>query len=291
MRKKIHTWLDNPHAPGDRLKVAAVTIPIVPQPENNLETIIHQVDAVLQKYPQTELVLFGEMLLGWFHPGQQPAYHLGIARPLSTKFLQPLMERCLHHGIYLCFGMPERDGTDAYNTQILINPQGEIQAVHRKWNLKEEEKLAHYRPGDKSVTSTNIKGFKTGIVICADAAHPKTMWQLIKGRFDLILLSLADDRDQDFFMAKFNARLYDAWVVTANRYGYEDSRYWDGHSVISDPWGSLKTTSKGQAGTLIYDIHRDRDQNFLKRLVRNVVVKASFIVHLLSNLKRIRDYR
>lgn len=290
MLTKFTSWLYNTQTPGDHLKVACVTISIDQDPAKNMENLIKQVDAILQRHPDVELVVFGEMVLGWFNPGKRPEYHQKIARPLSRIFLQPLLNRCQQYGIYLCFGMPELDGGERYNAQVLINPLGEIQSVHRKWHLKPHEKSAGYRPGSTPVTFTGIKNLRTGMVICSDAAHPKTMCQLIKSQLDLIILSLADDRDEDFFMAKFNARMYDAWVITANRYGDEGSHFWDGHTVISDPTGSLRAVSKDKEGYLIFDINIDRNQNILKFLLRNFIVKTSLLFHLLRNLKRIKDY-
>ena len=290
MLTKLSSWFYNTQIPGDHLKVACVTISIDQDPEKNMGKIINHVDALMQAHPDTELILFGEMLLGWFDPEKSPEYHQAIARPLSKDFLQPLTDRCQHYEIYTCFGMPELDGEERYNTQVLINPDGKLQAVHRKWNLKSAERMAGYQSGSAPVTLTNIKNLRTGILICSDAAHPKTMWQLVKSRLDLIILSLADDSDEDFFMAKFNAHMYDAWVATANRYGDEDGHYWNGHTVISDPTGSLRAASKDKAGYLLFDINLDRDQNFLKFLLRNAFTKTYLLSHLLGNLKRIKDY-
>ena len=108
--------------------------------------------------------------------------------------------------------MSECNGDELFNAQILLNSRGEIQTVHRKKNLKEAEKEANYQPGSEMVTITDIKGIKTGIVICSDTASFRTMWELVKARLDLIIVSLADD-DEDDFVTKFQARLFDAWVV------------------------------------------------------------------------------
>ena len=290
MVTKLTSWLYNTQTPGDHLQVACVTISVDRDPAKNMENIISHVDEIIQTHPDTELVLFGEMLLGWFDPETSPEYHQAIARPLSKDFLQPLIDRCQNYEIYICFGMPELDEEERYNAQVLISPDGELQAIHRKWNLKNHEREAGYHPGGVPVTFTKIKNLQTGIIICADAAHPRTMRQLMRSRVDLILLSLADDRDEGSFMAKFNARAYDAWVITANRYGEEDGHYWNGHTVISDPTGSLRAESKDKAGYLLFDINIDRDQNFLKFLLRNFIVKTSLFFHLLGNLKRIKDY-
>lgn len=291
MVSKISSFLYDAQTAKCHLKVASVTISIDRDPDKNLNNIADKVDDIMHFHPDIELVVFGEMLFGWFNPGKMPEYHQGIARPISNKPLGPLISQCVQYGIYLCFGMPELDGDSLYNAQVLLNPLGEIQAVHRKMNLKPGEQLAKYLPGSVPVTITDIKSARTGIVICADAAHPKTIWALLKNRLDMIILSLADDRDEDLFMAKFNARMYDAWVVTANRYGNEDGFFWNGHTVISDPTGSLRATSKDKAGYLVYDIKFDRHQNILKRILRNIFVKASLLVHLTRNFRRIQEYR
>jgi len=59
------------------------------------------------------------------------------------------------YGIYLCFGMPEIHGESLFNGQVLINPQGEIQAIHRKWNLKPAEEMANYQAGPVPLTITD----------------------------------------------------------------------------------------------------------------------------------------
>jgi predicted amidohydrolase len=68
------------------------------------------------------------------------------------------------HKIYICFGLSEIDGETLHNTQVMLNPQGEIQTVHRKHNLKQGEIKAGYQPGPRRVTTTNVKGARTGLV-------------------------------------------------------------------------------------------------------------------------------
>jgi predicted amidohydrolase len=140
------------------------------------------------------------------------------------------------------------------------------------------------------VTVTDIKGVKTAIVICSDAASPRVMWELIKRRPDLIILSLADDADDDRFMAKFNARMYDSWIVTANRCGEENGCLWNGHIVISDPCGELRATGQDQEQYMAYELRFADEQPWLKRAIRNVWVKTPLVFHILRNWKRAKSY-
>jgi len=166
--------------------------------------------------------------------------------------------------------LSELDGTSLRDAQVLLDPQGQVQAIHRKWNLKPVEKKANYQPGPVPVTITDNKGIKTGIIICSDAASPHAMSRLLKSRLDLIILSLADDSDEGLLMAKFNARMYDAWIVTANRYGDENGYFWNGHMVISDPCGELRVTGQGHEQYLVYELVCAAHPSWLKRVSRNV---------------------
>jgi predicted amidohydrolase len=287
---KFQSFLYPEQAPNRHLKVASFALSCDREPESNLNRIAQKIDDLMQTHPGVELVLLGEMILGWYNPGGMPEYHRQIAQPVSQTTLQTFTSLARRHGIYLCLGMSELDDRKLYNTQVLINPQGRIQAVHRKWNLKLAEREAGYQPGAFPLTIMDIKGIKTGIAICSDLASPRTIWEAMRSRLDLILLSLTDDRDQDRFMAKFNAHLYDAWIVTANRYGDEGSRFWNGHLVVSDPLGHLRLTGQDGERTLIYDLSFADKGYWLKRTVRNIWVKTPLVFHILKNWKRAKSY-
>ncbi len=284
MTSKVKSFLYNEQATTKRLKVASVTMSCERDPTANRTKMVSMVDTIMQTNPDIELVLFGEMILGWYAPGNM------ISEPISQKTLETLVYLTIKHTIYLCFGMSEIDGDCLYNAQVLLNPQGEIQAVHRKRHLKPFEKQAHYQPGTVPVTITDIKGVKTGIVVCSDAASPRTMMELIRSCLDLILLSLADDSDEEWFTAKFNARMYDAWVVTANRYGKENGSFWNGHMVISDPCGELRAVGQDREQYLIYDLGFAGKQTWLKRAMRNTWVKTPLPIHVLRNWRRVKAY-
>jgi len=290
MTSKFKSFLYNEQAATRHLTAVSVAMACDRDPDKNHTKIANTLDSITQAHPGVDLVVFGEMILGWYNPGYMPDYHRRISKPISREALQAFASLAAQHRIHICFGMSEIDGSILYNTQVLLTPQGEIQAIHRKWNLKPGEKKANYQPGPVPVTITDIKGVKTAIVICSDAASPRGMWELIKCRPDLIILSLADDADDGLFMAKFNARMYDSWIVTANRYGDENGCLWNGHIVISDPCGELRVTGQDQEQYLAYELRFADAQPWLKRTIRNVWVKAPLTLHILRNWKRARSY-
>ena len=91
-------------------------------------------------------------------------------------------------------------------------------------------------------------------------------------------------------MTRFNARMYDAWIVTANRYGDEDGYFWNGHVVISDPCGELRATGQDQEQYLVYELGFADKQSWLKRVARNAWVKTPLVFHILRNWKRAKSY-
>lgn len=268
-----------------QLTIATTALRCDPDPDVNRVKIAQTVDAIMQAHPQVELILFGEAILGWYAPSAMAAKAETIPGQSSQQF-SALAQK---YGIYLSYGIFEqRDGL-LHNSQVLLNPQGEIQVIHRKWNLKTGEKKAGYQPGPTPVTITDIKGIRTALIICADAAHPQTMQTLWRNHPELILFSLADDRDEKWFVAKANARLYDAWLVSANRYGHE-KEYWNGHTVISDPWGTLRATLLDQEGYLVYELKFEPRSAWIQKAARNLWVKPPLLIHVLKNWRIFRSY-
>jgi predicted amidohydrolase len=290
MISQFRSFLYNEQAAKRRLKVASVAMSCDRNPDVNRTRIAEIVEMITLSHPDVDLVVFGEMILGWYNPGDMPRYHRRVSKPISSETLQEFASLAIQHRIYLSFGMSEIDDRTLHNAQVLLTPEGEIQAVHRKWNLKPGEKKADYQPGSVPVTIVDIKGVKTAIVICSDAASPRAMWELMRSRVDMIILSLADDSDDGLFMAKFNARLYDAWIVTANRYGDEGGYFWNGHIVISDPYGELRATGQDQEQFLVEELGFADKQSWLRRVVRNVWVKTPLVFHILRNWKRAKSY-
>jgi predicted amidohydrolase len=286
----IESLLYNESDFGKQLTVACATISCDREPASNRQKIIDTVNKIMAQNPEVELIVFGEMILGWYNPGGIAEYHRSVSERISQETLSSFIILAKRFGIYLCLGMSEIEDGALFNSQVLLNPSGEIQAVHRKSNLKQHEREALYRCGEVPVTITDISGVRTGIVICSDAANPGTVWKLMRNNLDLIILSLADDRDDKFFMARANARMYDAWIVTANRYGSENGRFWNGHTVISDPLGRLRVVGQDREQNLIYCMKFAEDGSRLRRIIRKTLVRSPLIFYILVNWRKAISY-
>lgn len=268
------------------MKAVSVTLKCCGNPSVNLSNIAETVHRVSEEIPDAGLVVFGEMVTGFYDPGNMAEYHRNISLPVNDHILADVENAARQNGIHVCFGMSELSENTMYNSQVLLDNLGQIKTVHRKRNLKSAETGAGYQPGETPVTFTEINGLRTAIVICSDAASPGTMKILMKSRPDLIILSLADDKDENWFMARCNAHLYGSWIITANRFGAEGHRFWNGHTVISDPNGKIRSRSVGKEAVLCENIEPFEPLSFLRRLRNRCAVP--FIV--LGNLKALRSY-
>ncbi|MBN2608814.1 MAG: carbon-nitrogen hydrolase family protein [Candidatus Fermentibacteraceae bacterium] len=276
--------------PPKSLNVAAVTMSCHQDPEANLRKITDTVGSIMGERPDTQLVVFGEMILGWYDPEDMPEYHRRISLQTSHDSLGPVSKMASDFGIYISMGFSEMHEGIIHNSQLLFDRLGNLRAVHRKHNLKPAEIRCGYHPGVEGFTMTRIMGLKTVLAICSDLASLETIRRLSWKRPDLIILSLADDSDPGFLMARCNARIYDSWIVTANRFGLEDDRVWEGHTVISSPWGRLEEASTGRETVLFHQLGFPSRKNLPLRLLRKLIVRAPLPFIVLANRKRLHEY-
>ncbi|NHK32720.1 MAG: carbon-nitrogen hydrolase family protein [Asgard group archaeon] len=270
-----------------RLNIAAVAMQCDEDPNKNLDYMIDFIQRIKREQSKVELIVFGETILGWFFkPGKTKEYHQEIAETIPGKSTMNLAEIAKKENVYLTFGISDKEGEVIFNSQVIINPKGEIQTVHRKFLSRDET----FQAGKKKVTLTEIMGIKTGIIICFDVRSSQVVKEMKKNKPELIIHSMADDEDPKFFGAGFLARNFGTWYVTANRYGYEGKKYWSGHMFISNPKGKLCTKSTDKEDYIYYSIEIPIKKSKFKGLFQNIGRKISLIFHILKNLKIALSY-
>lgn len=105
------------------------------------------------------------MDLGWATP-EAPV----LAQPIPGSISDALCDIACNHRVWLLSGITEREGSRVYNAAILISPDGEIRAKHRKINILTDVE-SMYSVGDRLAVTDTPFG-KIGISICADNLSP-----------------------------------------------------------------------------------------------------------------------
>jgi predicted amidohydrolase len=159
-------------------------------------------------------------------------------------------------GIHLLAGSVSEQGTTekAFNTSVLIGPDGEDLAVYRKIHMFDVEaggvayrESAHEQPGEEIVTAS-AAGVTVGLSVCYDLRFPELFRILaIRGAQVLTVPSaftLATGRDHWEVLLRARAIENQAFVLAANQVGEAPPHFnSNGRSMIVDPWGVVLATA------------------------------------------------
>ena len=250
------------------LSIATVCMTCDPEPSVNLDRMADVVRCTRRDHPEVRLVFFGETILGWFYRNDETqAYHERIAETIPGPATQAMAELAVAHHVYVSFGMTERGNGGLYNAQVLIDPSGEILAVHRKVKIRNPV----FEPGQRPLTTAEIDGVKVALAICADIRHPQVVRQIRRARPAIVLASLADYAT-GLLLPRMMGTLFDAWTVVANRYGEEAPILWHGLITVTDRMARLRGHHVGSPYVLVHRIPvRSRNLCGLRLLRRGIV--------------------
>ncbi len=155
-------------------------------------------------------------------------------------------------GIHLLAGsIAERDTAEkAFNTSVLIGPDGEDLAVYRKIHMFDVDvdgvayrESEHEEAGAEIVTAP-LGELIAGLAVCYDLRFPELFRILaVRGARLLTLPSAftaATGRDHWEVLLRARAIENQAFVLAPNQFGEAPPHYDSyGHSMIVDPWGKV----------------------------------------------------
>ena len=220
----------------ETLTLATVAMTPDLDPNRSQARLCELIERAAGDCPHLRLIHFGETILGWFHKkGESTEYHARIAETIPGPTTVRVAQLAREHDLYVSFGLSERDGDGVYNTQVLIDPAGEIIAKHRKYWMRSPA----FTQGERALTLADVDGARVALLICADARSFWLMRAIRKARVDVVLASLADygvDRRLNRMMGSF----YDAWNIVANRFSEEPPLTWPGMITMTDRWARVR---------------------------------------------------
>ena len=234
------------------LKIASVALECSESKEENLIKMENMVDEIMLEKPDTRLIVFAETTLGHYYKKSDPeGYQRSIAEEIpgaATTRMDSLSE---HYDIYIIFGMAEVRNDTLYNSQVLVNPAGEIAEVHRKvryFYLDEESGYEVYN----NYQIFEIDDIKASMMICADADSEWLTNKILENDVDLVIHSLTSTDPAYNF--SISARRFNAWVVSSNRYGTEGDSKYSGSCYIADPAGNIRCQIVDKEGYTTYEM-------------------------------------
>jgi nitrilase len=187
----------------------------------------------------------------------------------ATRFLS---ETALRFGIFLHGGsLGERDGETLFNTTLVFGPDGRELARYRKIHLFDVvtpsgqgyRESSLFGAGESVVTCTVGDGITLGLSICYDVRFAELYLALRRAGADLIVVPSAFtvETGRDHWEVLLRARAIETqcWIVAAATTGtHHDGagrpRATYGHSLIVDPWGTVRANAGAGTGFALADL-------------------------------------
>ena len=135
------------------------------------------------KAQKADIVLFPESaILGWINPEAHTR-----AMPIPGADADALCLLAKKYHVYICIGLDEKDGSQLFDSTILIDNEGKILLKHRKINVLPDLMSPPYSVGNDVKTVETPFG-KIGVLICADSFQDDLLEKMAIQEPDLMLI-------------------------------------------------------------------------------------------------------
>ena len=247
-----------------KIKVGLIQMKVKDKKDDNLHKAAKLIDKIGKE--DVDMVVLPEMFSCPYNTKNFPIY-AEEEGDYSYKLLSEISKR---NNIYLIAGsIPEKEGSNIYNTSYVFNRQGEKIAKHRKIHLfdidiknkqrfRESDTLS---AGDK-VTVFDSEFGKIGLCICYDFRFPELARLMVDKGAKVIIVPASFNMTTGpaHWDIMFRSRAIDNQVYTigcspARDYNYSYISY--GHSLIVSPYGDILCELDEKENFITYDIDLD----------------------------------
>ena len=253
----------------DKVKIAAVQMdPRVMKNSENLERMVLEIRTAAKN--GADLIVFPECALsGYVFSSREEA--LPFAESLPSVSSERLATCCHELGVYVVYGLLERDGSECYNTAALVGPKRLI-GKYRKIHLP-------FLGVDRFVDAGNkpFKVYKTpigniGLHICYDCNFPESARIMALLSADIIVLITNWPQGRERIPKHVvNTRALEnrVHVVAVDRVGNERGAKFIGHSKIVNALGDTLVEASSDDEETIY-----AEVSLAQARQKHVVIKA-----------------
>ncbi|RUL54654.1 carbon-nitrogen hydrolase family protein [Lysinibacillus antri] len=219
--------------------------------QENYEKMEYYLNTIANMNPAVDLIAFPELYLNGLDPENWYQTAESIPGPLTNKLCEKAKELKKWIAPGSMFEKAETEG-EAYNTAILISPEGEIVMKYRKVFIPYP--LEPSIPGDDFPVYEIPNIGKVGFMICADGHYPEAARNLaLKGAEVIIKPTLQGDwiggQRNNLPIAITRAVENQCFVVSINH----PNPIGMGHSVAVDPEGRIiEELGDSESFTIVY---------------------------------------
>jgi predicted amidohydrolase len=170
--------------------------------------------------------------------------YISEAEDSCGQTLTRLREAAQKIGVYLHSGsFVEKKNGSYYNSSYLISPDGDILANYFKihlfgYNSKETQILT---PGDTVVVVESPIG-KIGLATCYDLRFPELFRKMAEQGAEIFLICSAwpyPRLEHWLMLNRVRALENQCFLISSNSVGSNQGIQFVGHSLVTDPWGTI----------------------------------------------------
>jgi len=230
-----------------QMRVAVVSTQSLEEKEENLIQIRELSERIMTDHRDTSLIVFGESSLGLYFDTANPIeYQRGIAVRIPGEATDEISRISDNLDVHIACGVVEEDQGALYNSLVVVDPEGEIIAKHRKMLLHYLDELSGITQASPNAQVFEIGEFRFGLAICADANSKWLINTYREEEIDVLLYSVTSKIPSISVFLRYwpFSKRYDAWILAANRYGVEGEDEYPGTVFIAAPTGAIQNVKK-----------------------------------------------
>lgn len=176
----------------------------------------------------------------------------------STRALASLAQEL---GVYLSFGLSERDGGRFFITQVFVGPQGMVYRYRKTWLWREPDdegyrnEWARYDPG-AGPELFELDGVRATCFICADGEAPRCVARATALQPEVVFYPNNRGKLPEIEVFGERAKTIGAPMLVTNRVGQSWVHGCKGGCVVYDGAGAVLAAAnrEGREETLICDL-------------------------------------
>ena len=258
----------------EKIKIAAIQMSTVADKMENVRTVKTYLEKIKDENP--DFVILPEMFCCPYQTENFPIY----AEKEGGPVWQQLSGYAKQYGIYLIGGsMPEKDAEgNVYNTSYIFDREGKQIGKHRKVHLfdidvkggqtfKESDTLT---AGDSDTVFDTEFG-KIGVMLCFDIRFPELSRMMVNDGAKVIFVPAAFNMTTGpaHWELSFRTRALDNQIYMVGCAPARDvsAGYisW-GHSIVTDPWGTVLDILDEKEGILLTELDMDYENQVREEL-------------------------
>ena len=251
------------------LKVAAAQLGPIQRTDDRQSVVTRLIELLRNAHSQkAELVVFPELALTtffprWFVDDISQADHW-YETQMPSAITQPLFDEAKKLGVGFCLGYAElTENGDRFNTQILVERNGDVVAKYRKVHIPGHEthepdrpfqhaERYYFKPSDEGFGVWQAFGGRIGMMICNDRRWPESYREMGLQGVEMILcgyntpIHYVPDPSQDILQGFHNSLVMQSgayqngtWVVGVAKGGVEEGVDSLGQTCIVAPSGQI----------------------------------------------------